>query len=254
MSTPPIPPSPPPVPPRSPYAPPEAGSTPTGGSSGARLPWEERDRLGFVEALIQTIRLIISDPADAFSRLRPDGDLTSPILFGLILSWIAIFLSQIWQLLFGGFYRSLFSQFGGFEDAFAAPGIGGLVGTLVLWPILFVIGLFIGAGILHLCFMLVSATSHSPSGFEGTLKVVAYSQTVGLASVVPLLGGFIMMVWGIYLEVIGAASVHRTTQGKALLGVLIPLLVCCFCGIVAAVFFGAMIAALIAALAGNMGT
>lgn len=254
MSTPPIPSSPPPVPPRSPYAPLDAGSTPPGGSSGQRLPWEERDRLGLFEALIQTIRLVVTDPADAFSRLRPDGDLTSPILFGVIMSWVAIFLSQIWQLLFGGFYRSLFSQFGGLEDAFAAPGIGGLIGTLVLWPIFFLIGLFIGAGILHLCLMLVSATERSPFGFEGTLKVVAYTQTVGLASVVPVLGGFIMMVWGIYLEVIGAAAVHRTTQGKALLGVLIPLIVCCFCGLVSAVFFGAMIAAFIAALAGNTGT
>jgi hypothetical protein len=254
MSTPPIPPSPPPLPPRSPYAPPDAGSIPPGGSGGQRLPWEERDRLGFFEALIQTVRLVVTDPADAFSRLRPDGDLTSPILFGVIMSWVAIFLSQIWQLLFGSFYRSLFSQFPGFEDAYAGPGIGGLIGTIVLWPIFFLIALFIGAGILHLCFMLVSATEHSPFGFEGTLKVVAYTQTVGLASVVPVLGGFIMMVWGIYLEVIGAATVHRTTQGKALLGVLIPLFVCCFCGIVAAIFFGAMIAAIIAAVAGNAGT
>ena len=223
-----------------------SGPPPAG---GARLPWEERDRLGLVEALIQTVRLLVTDPSDAFSRLRPDSDLTSPILFGLILSWAGVLLSQMWELLVGGYVRSMFSGIEGFEGAFA-PGVAWSIGTLVVWPVIFVVFLFISAGILHLCLMIVGATSDSPSGFEGTLKVVSYSQVAGVASVVPLLGGFLFAIWALILEVIGSSLVHRTTVARALVGVLIPILVCCTCIIFAAVFFGAMIAAFIASMTG----
>jgi hypothetical protein len=224
-----------------------SGPPPAG---GARLPWEERDRLGLVEALIQTIRLLVTDPSDAFSRLRPDSDLTSPILFGLILSWAGVLLSQMWQLMFGGLMRSMFSGMEGLERAFAPSGAVGVIGTLVVWPVIFVVFLFISAGILHLCLMIVGATSDSPSGFEGTLKVVSYSQVAGIASVVPLFGGFLFAIWALFLEVIGSSLVHRTTVARALMGVLIPILVCCTCIIFAAVFFGAMIAAFIASMTG----
>ena len=215
------------------------------------MPWEERDRLGLVEALIQTIRLLVTDPSNAFSRLRSDGDLTSPILFGLILSWAGVLLSQMWQLMFGGLMRSMFGGMEGLEGAFAPSGAVGIIGTLVVWPVIFVVFLFISAGILHLCLMIVGATSDSPSGFEGTLKVVSYSQVAGIASVVPLVGGFLFAIWALILEVIGSSLVHRTTVARALMGVLIPVLVCCVCIIFAAVFFGAMIAAFIASLSGG---
>ena len=210
-----------------------------------RLPWEERDRLGIVEGLVQTVRLVATDPNDAFSRLRPDSDLTSPILFGILLSWLAIFLSQLWQLVFGNPLRTFFSAIQGFEGAFDV-GIGGALGVIVLWPILAIVGLFLGAAVLHLCLMLVGATEQSPSGFEGTLKVVSYSQIAGLATVVPFIGGMVVAIWLFILEVIGFAAVHRTSQGKALAGVLIPVVLCCLCGTMVAVFFGAIIAAAIA--------
>jgi hypothetical protein len=245
VSTPPV----PPPPPQSPYAPPLSSGLPPSG--GPRLPWEERDRLGLVEALIQTIRLLVTDPSNAFSRLRADGDLTSPILFGLILSWASVLLSQMWQLMFGGVIRSVLGGMHGFEGAFTPSGAAGIIGTLVVWPVIFVVGLFISAGILHLCLMIVGATSDSPSGFEGTLKVVSYSQVAGVASVVPLVGGFLFAIWALILEVIGSAIVHRTTQGRALMGVLIPVLVCCTCLIFAAAVFGTMIAAFIANMTGS---
>jgi hypothetical protein len=203
---------------------------------------------------VQTIRLLVTDPSEGFSRLRADGDITSPILFGLLMSWGSVLLSQIWQLMFRSAIRSMFHSMPGMGEFYSTPGVFGLVGLLVVWPVIFIVFLFVGSGIVHLCLMLVGATNDSPSGFEGTLKVYAYSQVAGLASVVPLFGGFIFAIWAVVLEVIGFALVHRTTQGRALMGVLIPLLVCCVCGLLAAVFFGAMIAAFIASVTGHSGT
>lgn len=230
------------------------GAVPPTGEGGPRLPWEERDRLGIVEALVQTVRLLVTDPSEGFSRLRSDGDITSPILFGLILSWVSVLLSQIWQLMFRSAVRGMFHAFPRFEHFYSPPGVFGLVGVLVIWPVIFLVGLFIGAGIVHLCLMLVGATNESPTGFEGTLKVYAYSQVAGLASIVPLLGGLVFAIWAVVLEVIGFALVHRTTQGRALLGVLIPIFVCCACAILTFAVLGAAIAAFFASISGHAGT
>lgn len=242
----------PPGPPDTPYAPPSPHGPPGAPGEGKRLPWEERSRLGLLEALVQTIRLVITDPAEAFSRLRQDGDITSPVLFSLILSFITLLFSQVWQLIFASTYRNLFRQIDGLGEAFSGPSLPAVIGTLIVGPLIFVIVLFIGSGILHLCLMLVGATERSPTGFEGTLKVYAYSQVAGLATVVPLVGGLVTMVWAIVLEVLGFAAVHRTTQGRALGAVLIPLALCCLCGLLLAVFFGAMLSAMFAGAGHSM--
>jgi hypothetical protein len=183
--------------------------------------------------------------------LRRDSDLTSPLLFGLILSWLGVLFSQMWQLMFGGLMGSMFGGMEGLEGMFAPPGFFGIIGTLVFWPLLFIVFLFISAGILHLCLMLVGATSASPTGFEGTLKVVSYAQVAGLAGIIPLVGGFLAALWILVLEVVGFTHVHRTSSGRALMGVLIPILLCCVCVLFSAIFFGAMIAAFISSMTGS---
>jgi Yip1 domain len=200
------------------------------------------------------VRLLVTDPSDGFSRLRPDGDITSPILFGLLLSWASVFLSQVWRLMFRGAIRGVFHAFPGFGDRYVPSGVFGLVGLIVIWPVIFIAGLFIAAGIVHLCLMLVGATNDSPSGFEGTLKVYAYSQVAGIATIVPLFGGIVVIIWAVVLEVIGFALVHRTTQSRALMGVLIPLVVCCACAVVGIAALGASIAAFIASMSGHGGS
>ncbi|HSF17163.1 MAG TPA: YIP1 family protein [Vicinamibacteria bacterium] len=237
----------PPVPP-SPYEPPTAsgGALPPGGDESPRLPWEERERLGVVEALIETIRLLVTDPSNAFARLRRDEDLTSPILFAIILGWLAGFLNQMWSFLFASTYRSLLGGLEGWEGLFGEPSLVGLVVTLVVLPIIIVVGLFISSGIMHLCLLMVGATGQSPAGFEGTLKVYAYSQVAGLATVVPVLGSLVYGIWALVLNVVGYAIVHRTTQGKSLLAVLIPVLLCCACGILVLLLFGAVLSGILA--------
>jgi hypothetical protein len=217
--------------------------------TGPRLPWEERERLGIIESLIQTIRLLVTDPANAFSRLRRDGDITSPILFGIILSWVSVLFAQIWQLVLGNAVRSLFRGVEGFEAFARQPGVGAIVAILVITPIFVVIGMFLFSGIYHLCLMIVGATESSPTGFEGTLKVYAYSQIAGLSTVLPLVGSLVYFVWSVALLVIGYSTAHRTTTGKALIAVLIPLILCCACGLALVIFFGAMLSAIIAGMA-----
>ncbi len=210
-----------------------------------RLPWEERDRLGFVEAIVQTVRLLVMEPTEAFARLRPDGDLTSPMLFGMIVSWVGMLLSQLWNILISSSVRGVFGGMEGFEELFQAPSLLAIAGMMVVWPIIFVVMAFIGAGVLHLSLMMVGAMESSEQGFEGTLKVYIYATVSWFALLIPFAGSLVATLWHIVLLVIGFAAVHRTSQGRALAAALIPTIVCCVCIVGTTVMFGAVIFAVV---------
>jgi hypothetical protein len=226
-------------PPPPPTEPPGFSPPPGGGEAAAGNPWEQRDRLGFVNAFVENVKLFVTNPTEAFERTRRQGDYVGPLIFAIILGWITYLISQLWGMLFGASMilpmmpAEVRDQMGGMMAVSGAQIVFGLV----LYPVFAAIGLFIGSGILHLCLMLVGGTEASESGFEGTFRTAAYSSVASLAQIVPVVGGLISLVWWIFLAVIGLSTLHRTTQGKALLAILIPLILCCIC-VGAVVFFG----------------
>ena len=234
-----------------PPPPPSAGSFPPGepppGTTPAPpLPWEDRQRLGFLNALVETIKLLVTAPGDAFRRVREKGDFASPLLFAVLVGWVMAVIGQIWRLMFHGTLISLLPmemrhQLG---PMLAGSALGFVV-AVILTPIFIIVGLFIWSGIVHLFLMLVGGTNQSTAGFEGTFRVTAYSEVANLAQIVPFVGGLIAVVWIIVLQSIGLATLHRTSQGKAAAAVLIPLALCCVCiGVIAAVAGTAIIAAI----------
>jgi hypothetical protein len=94
--------------------------------------------------------------------------------------------------------------------------------------------------------MVVGAFKDSTAGFEGTLRAVSYASVGSLAQIVPFVGGMISTVWTIVLSIIGIVALHKATQGKAAAAVLLPIALCCVCGIVAALVGGAALFSLIA--------
>ena len=214
-------------------------------------PWERRDTLGFGSAFIETIKLFVTSPAEAFAQTKRSGDYASPLIFAVMVGWIGIAISQIWGMLFNASMFSMFpGEMGDQMGAMAATSIGAFIGTVILAPVFVAIGLFIWAGLLHLCLMLVGGLSESTSGFEGTFRVVSYVTVAQFANIIPIAGGLIAVVWSIILGVIGLTDLHRTTQGKATAAILIPIALCCVC----AMILGATMAASMMALLGAQGS
>ncbi len=237
---------PPPPPPGAQYPPPYAPAP-------AGLPWEMRPQVGFADALVDTIRLFVTSPAEAWGRTREKGDLGQPLLFAVVVGWIGVAFNSVWNLIFGNMWLRFLPMLPPqVRDQIALHGFGRGVGStifaLVLAPLFVIIGLFISSAVFHLCFMIVGALSGSTAGFEGTFRVVGYSSVSQLAQVIPVVGGLVAVVWNLILVVMGAQRIHRTTQGKAIAGVLIPIVFCCGCAALAIVFAGA---AILAAFSGH---
>ena len=219
-----VPPPPPPPPPQSPYMPSPAG---------AGLAWETQ-AIG-PQPFLDTAMLFIKAPEQAWRQTRETGDYTRPLLFGVIAGWVGFVFRAIWGTMFrAGLSRIIPAQYAGMLG-----GGGSLVGQVILGPLFVAIGLFVGAAILHVSFMIVGALTSSKSQFEGTFRLLCYASVANVANVVPLLGGLVAGLWAAYLIVIGAQQMHKTTQGKALFGILLPTIVCCVCIAVGSIFAGA---------------
>ena len=143
---------------------------------------------------------------------------------------------MVWGTIFGaGLMRMIPAQYAGFTRF----GGGSLVSQVILGPLLVACGLFIGAAIIHVSFMIVGALTSSKSQFEGTFRLLCYASVANVANVIPIVGGLAGGIWAIYLMVVGAQQLHKTTQGKAVAGVLLPVVVCCVCAILGMAFAGA---------------
>lgn len=102
---------------------PPVAITPAGGD-GARsgLPWEHREQLGLVNAFIETVKLVLTDPNRAFTQMRTTGGIGEPLLFGVIGGSIG---TMIWIVL-----SLIINSAGAFASlAFARnSALGGMLG------------------------------------------------------------------------------------------------------------------------------
>lgn len=222
-----------------PVAPDQSPALPAFSTSeaGSGLPWEHREQLGLFAAFFHTVSLLITRPGEAFTRMRPEGGLAGPILFGLIGGCASSVVSILFQTLLEAVPgypgdNGMLHMFG------LRPWIGALI-LAVFSPIWVLLGLFIGSAVLHLCLMLVGGAKRP---FETTMRVVCFTGgSANLFTMIPVCGWLIAGVYTIVLECIGLSRAHETTTGKALLAVLLPFfLCCCLTGILMAVLFGSL--------------
>jgi hypothetical protein len=109
--------------------------------------------------LFDTLGLFWSRPSEAWARTRESGDIGSPLIFAILVSWVSIILQTVTMRVIN--LPALPGRWGRFG---AAEGHGrpGLVGAIILAPIIVVIGLFIVSLILHVCCLIVGALTDSP--------------------------------------------------------------------------------------------
>lgn len=185
-------------------------------TSGGAVGGGEFDLSNPGASYVDTVRRVVTQPTQFFRGIGPQGaGLVPPLVFAVLCALVGLILSAI----IGG---------RGIGGALTSM-VGGLLGT--------VIGIFIGAAILHLFVLLVRRPNE---GYVGTFRVLGYSSVTSLISWIPILGPIIALVGYVVLNTIGYRELHRTTTGKAALAVLIPVII----GVVLGVLLFAAILAL----------
>ena len=190
-------------------------------------PWEHRERLGVWRALVETVKLVLLQPAQCFASMRRHG-LVSALLFWLLTAGIGMVVGQIYGLAFQGAMLSALKSSGAASTQFnpmlamqAAFGIS----SVVLVPVFYGIILFVQAGLTHLMLMALKAANQP---FETTFRVMAYGfGATGTLHLIPICGSMVAGLWGLVAICMGLGPAQNTTTGKSVAAVLLPLLVCC---------------------------
>lgn len=208
------------------------GSGDSGGEPDG-LPWENRQQLGFVAAIVGTAKGVLMEPASSFREMRKSGGLGEPLLYAVLLGWVGGVFGLIWQTLMSAVVP-LLDTGKGLEDLL--EGAVGVAVLAVLMPALVALGQFIGAAIVHLFALMFGA---GEKGFEVTFRVMAYaSGSTAILNVVPIFGSMAASIWSIVATIIGLTEAQETTGGRAAAAVLVPIVLCCCCVIGGAVAFG----------------
>jgi hypothetical protein len=249
---PPPPPSPPPSfvsesLPESALPPPQAPPPPAAEAS-AGTPWDGRARLGIAPALAETTRQVLLSPVAFFRAMPTTGGLGGPLGYALILGYIGILATAIYQGLFGALTGSALRALEGRGDipalAMLQGGFGFLV-QVVFGPVVLLVGIFLASGIVHLMLALMGAAHR---GFEATFRVVCYSEATSVLMILPFCGGLLAFVWWLVVTILGLAEAHGISRALAAIAVLAPIVIlCCCCGGLAMMFGG------LASLAGLRG-
>ena len=215
----------------------DATSSPPPPVAVSPIPWEDPARPGFFDRFVETVRLLATTPGEAFQRMPPSGGIGQPLLFAIVVGWIGIAISAVWMLLFGGLSMPFLdrSQLGEVGAMFGLS-TGMTIVMIVVAPVLVIIGVFIQAAILHLMLLLVGGAT---KGFEATTRVCCYAFTAELAQIIPFCGGLLATVWSLILLIVGLATTHGITRGKAAVAVVLPLVLCCIF-FVALMFMGVL--------------
>lgn len=179
-------------------------------------PWEQPGP--FLNRYVDTAKGVLLDPNTLFGSMRRQGGLGPPLTYGMLGMVVGIVASFVIDAVMP-------------IRPFALPGmnqteaVGGLVGGLIIAPVLAICALFIGSGIVHVVLSLLGGANH---GYETTFRVFAYTHgSTTPLGIIPFCGGIIGSVWGIVASIIGLAKAHETSTGKAAGAVLIPVVVCC---------------------------
>lgn len=195
-------------------------------AEGRQAPPWERD-LPILQRFFDTARGVLLEPSSFFRTMSRAGGLAAPLAYalaGVLVGMVGSVLSQ------------MLTPF-----AWAWGVYGATVGTtLVVVPLVSVVGLFVGTAILHGLLLLIASTKQP---FETTFRTIAYTAgSTSLLNVVPFFGGMIGSVWAVVAMVVGLSETHEVSQGQSAVVVLLPAVLCCGLGLL----FGAALLALIA--------
>lgn len=204
--------------------PPPPDSAPTG------APWDRRSEVGLVTALVDTTLQVLSKPRAFFGRMAVDGGLGGPLAYGVLLGYVGLLASAVYDTIFESIVGRQSPQLGlgpEFERAVAMlQGGPGLLVQAIVGPVAIAVSLLLVAALNHLGLMLLGGARRD---FEATFRVCSYAKATSLIALVPVCGPLIGVVWGAVVTIIGLQTVHDTTLARAVGAVLLPFVVVCCC-------------------------
>ena len=167
------------------------------------IPWEKRDKIGFLKALLETIRRVLLRPSEFFERLKIKNSYADPLSFYFVILLVTLGLLALSYLFF---------------PQNASPSITNTIPAGITWLIVMSLTIFIISGIAHVSAKLLGGQHN----FKATFNIFAYISACNILRIIPFIGTLISLAWGIVIGVVGFKKIHKLNTAKALLTYLSP--------------------------------
>jgi hypothetical protein len=170
-------------------------------------------------------------------------NMVSGALFGFCIGLLYLVMFSIFGV--AGLFAGVGGGHGGSGAAAAGIGIGMGIVYLIIMTVGQAFSGFINpwvvGGIHHLLLMLFKGAN---KGYDHTVRGFGYSMGAAMPwMLIPILGMFPMMVFSFKNIVQGYDEIHQCGVGKVLLALLSPLICCCLCYVLYALFVVSLIGA-----------
>jgi hypothetical protein len=184
----------------------------------ARFPWPPARGESAIAAFGETWTGASLRPRAFFRAMPEHGTIRSALLYYLPLGVAVSGANLFWTLALGGV--------DGEQDAVLGemPLGGGLNPLLefLLAPVILLLSIFVAAAVTHGLLRLFGGANRS-YGF--TTRIFAFAYSPQILGVVPVVGTVVGFVWMVIVAVIGLKEGHRTSMGRVLAAVLIPVVI-----------------------------
>lgn len=204
-----------------------------------------------IQKYFRDVAWILTKPTAFFREMPLKGGLSGPLAFALITHWIGSSVQFLWHHWIGSWlslWTDTFMQIAGDVVEVDSPGKCQMLfemkdrvlhwmvgaGSVLMDPFWTLSGIiftsvlvFVGARI-----FINPGKEGAPEEvtFESAVRIISYGMTPHLLTMVPFIGPLVATVLTVYVTVIGAREVYRTTTAKAVVIALFPKLL--FLGII----------------------
>ncbi len=179
----------------------------------ASSPWESGE--GIIWAFLRTTKECLFSPSRFFKNVAKGEGYWSPLIYGIICGIIGFGVAIVWQWLFLSTLIPLPIV------PFISYNIILLIATITL-PFMMAFSIVVGSAITHLCLIIVGGNK---KGYQATFRAVSYAWCGNLFEIIPFIGSAIGSIYTLVLTIIGVRETHGISTGKAVFGVLLPVIV-----------------------------
>ena len=166
-------------------------------------------------SLLSTTRDVLFSPRRFFDALTPDGPLRAPVLYFLVCSATTALINTVATLAFFAVPAGIALATGSIEAGLLLRLIAIFVfASLVVVPVLFVVGFFVSVPIQHAIILLVAWREQK--GLSATLRVSCYSVGAPVAVAWIPLAAIPAVLYCFYLHATGLKRVHGISTGRSL--------------------------------------
>ncbi|HSJ25908.1 MAG TPA: Yip1 family protein [Longimicrobiales bacterium] len=180
-----------------------------------RFPWPPAQGESVVAAFGETWTGASLRPRSFFRAMPADGTIRTALLYYIPLGIAVAGADLFWTLTLGGLEPES-------EAVLGELPLGGGMNPLLeflMAPVILLLSLFIAAGVTHALLKLFGGANRS---FRFTTRVFAFAYSPQILAVVPVIGTVGGFIWMVGIAIIGLREGHRTSLGRVLAAVLIP--------------------------------